>query len=167
MMSRVRARDTQPEIIVRSTLHRLGFRFRLQRSNLPGKPDIVLPRFRTAIFVHGCFWHQHQGCPKSKRPKTNLQFWTAKLDRNIARDSENLASLFFPNLGRASSFGSARRVSLPSWSNGYRNSSVERQLLLHEAVRKAHYRFFPDLLTHSDSLTPTREKLLANSLAIL
>ena len=93
MMSRVRARNTQPEIIVRSTLHRLGFRFRLQRSNLPGKPDIVLPRFRTAIFVHGCFWHQHQGCPKSKRPKTNLQFWNAKLDRNIARDSENLAGL--------------------------------------------------------------------------
>ena len=93
MMSRVRTRDTQPSIIVRSTLHRLGFRFRLQTSDLPGKPDIVLPRFRTAIFVHGCFWHQHQGCPKSKRPKTNLEFWNAKLDRNITRDSENYANL--------------------------------------------------------------------------
>ena len=93
MMSRVRTRDTHPEMVVRSLLHGLGFRFRLHESNLPGRPDIVLPRFRTAIFVHGCFWHQHQGCPKSKRPRTNVEFWNAKLDRNIARDSENLASL--------------------------------------------------------------------------
>lgn len=93
IMSRVRARDTQPELIVRSTLHRLGFRFRLHRSDLPGKPDIVLPKFRKVIFVHGCFWHQHQGCSKATRPHTNSEFWNAKLDRNIGRDLENYAAL--------------------------------------------------------------------------
>ena len=93
IMSRVRARDTQPELIVRSTLHRLGFRFRLHRSDLPGKPDIVLPKLRKVIFVHGCFWHQHQGCSRAKRPQTNRAFWNAKLDRNIARDLENYAAL--------------------------------------------------------------------------
>jgi DNA mismatch endonuclease (patch repair protein) len=93
IMSRVRARDTQPEIIVRSTLHKMGFRFRLHRSDLPGKPDIVLPKLRKVIFVHGCFWHQHQGCSKAKRPHTNLEFWNAKLDRNVARDLENYADL--------------------------------------------------------------------------
>ena len=93
IMASVRARDTQPEIIVRSMLHKMGFRFRLHRYDLPGKPDIVLPKLRKVIFVHGCFWHQHQGCPKSKRPHTNRAFWNAKLDRNIARDLENYADL--------------------------------------------------------------------------
>ena len=93
IMARVGARDTQPEIIVRSTLHKMGFRFRLHRSDLPGKPDIVLPKLRKVIFVHGCFWHQHQGCSKAKRPQTNPAFWNAKLDRNIARDLENYADL--------------------------------------------------------------------------
>ena len=93
MMSSVRARDTQPEIIVRSKLHRLGFRFRLHRADLPGKPDIVFPGLRKVIFVHGCFWHQHQGCSKAKRPRTNVDFWNAKLDRNIARDLENYTGL--------------------------------------------------------------------------
>lgn len=88
-MSKVKSRDTQPEVIVRSTLHRLGFRFRLHRADLPGKPDIVLPRFRKLIFVNGCFWHQHQGCSRAKRPQTNVDFWNPKLDRNIARDLEN------------------------------------------------------------------------------
>ena len=88
-MSKVKSRDTQPEVIVRSTLHRLGFRFRLHRADLPGKPDIVLPRFRKVIFVNGCFWHQHQGCSRAKRPQTNVDFWNPKLDRNIARDLEN------------------------------------------------------------------------------
>ena len=93
MMSRVKPRDTKPELIVRSMLHRLGFRFRLHRYDLPGKPDIVLPRLRKVILVHGCFWHQHQGCPKSQRPRTNIAFWNTKLDRNIARDLENYADL--------------------------------------------------------------------------
>ena len=93
MMSSVRARDTQPEIIVRAALHRLGFRFRLHRPDLPGRPDIVLPRLRKVIFVNGCFWHQHQGCAKAQRPHTNMEFWNAKLDRNITRDLENYARL--------------------------------------------------------------------------
>ena len=93
MMSRVKSRDTNPEIIVRSMLHRLGFRFRLQRNDLPGKPDIVLSRLRKIIFVHGCFWHQHQGCSKAQRPHTNIEFWNTKLDRNVARDLENCTGL--------------------------------------------------------------------------
>ena len=93
IMARIGARNTQPEIIVRSTLHKMGFRFRLHRSDLPGKPDIVLPKLRKVIFVHGCFWHQHPGCSKAKRPHTNPAFWNAKLDRNIARDLENYADL--------------------------------------------------------------------------
>lgn len=93
MMSSVKPRDTKPELIVRSTLHGLGFRFRLHRSDLPGRPDIVLPRLRKVIFVHGCFWHQHQGCSKAQRPHTNLAFWNKKLNRNIARDLENYADI--------------------------------------------------------------------------
>lgn len=89
VMSKVRSRDTQPEIVVRATLHRLGFRFRLHRAGLPGKPDIVLPKHRKVIFVNGCFWHQHDGCPRAKRPQTNVHYWNAKLDRNVARDLEN------------------------------------------------------------------------------
>src|SRR5262245_34234702 len=85
-MSRVRGRDTQPEIIVRKLLHRLGYRFRLHRKGLPGKPDIVLPKYRTAIFVHGCFWHGHPGCRRSARPTTNVEFWNRKIDGNVERD---------------------------------------------------------------------------------
>ena len=93
MMSSVKPRDTKPELIVRSTLHGLGFRFRLHRDDLPGRPDIVLPRFGKVIFVHGCFWHQHQQCSRAQRPHTNRGFWNKKLDRNIARDLENYADL--------------------------------------------------------------------------
>ena len=89
MMSRVRGRDTKPEKRVRSLLHRLGYRFRLHRSDLPGKPDIALPKYRKAIFVHGCFWHQHPGCQRANRPNTNKEFWNDKLDRNVARDRKN------------------------------------------------------------------------------
>lgn len=93
MMSRVRGRDTGPEIAVRSVLHRAGYRFRLHRRDLPGTPDIVLPAYRTCIFVNGCFWHQHNGCAASKRPTTNVEFWNKKLDRTIQRDQENLRAL--------------------------------------------------------------------------
>ncbi|WP_283206506.1 very short patch repair endonuclease [Methylobacterium organophilum] len=84
-MSRIRGRDTKPEMLIRRGLHRLGFRFRLQQRDLPGKPDLVLPRYRTGIFVHGCFWHDH-GCSLCKRPKTRPEFWEAKLTANRARD---------------------------------------------------------------------------------
>ena len=86
IMSRVKGRDTKPEMLVRSFVHRMGFRFRVHRRDLPGNPDIVLPRHGKAIFVHGCFWHGHKRCPRSKRPTTNKRFWNEKLDGNIERD---------------------------------------------------------------------------------
>ncbi len=92
MMAKVRNRDTAPEILVRKILHAAGFRFRLYRRDLPGRPDIVLPRHRKVIFVHGCFWHGHD-CPRGKRPTTNMEFWNAKLDKNIARDAAVRAEL--------------------------------------------------------------------------
>jgi len=86
IMSSVRGRDTKPEILVRSFVHRMGFRFRIHRRDLPGNPDIVLPRHGKVIFVHGCFWHGHKRCQRSKRPTTNKGFWNKKLDENIERD---------------------------------------------------------------------------------
>lgn len=86
IMSSVKQRHTKPEVVVRALLHRLGYRFRLHRKDLPGSPDIVLPKYRTAIFVHGCFWHQHEKCPKARRPSSNLEYWNTKLDENISRD---------------------------------------------------------------------------------
>lgn len=85
-MSAVGCKDTKPEILVRKWLHAAGYRFRLHVKDLPGKPDIVLPKYRTVIFVNGCFWHQHQGCPHAKMPTTNVQFWKEKLGKNIERD---------------------------------------------------------------------------------
>jgi DNA mismatch endonuclease (patch repair protein) len=93
MMAAVKGRNTGPEKHVRSVLFRKGFRYRLHRKDLPGKPDIALPRYRIAIFVHGCFWHGHD-CPKGRhRPATRRAFWDAKLDGNIARDRANQAAL--------------------------------------------------------------------------
>ena len=86
MMSGVKGKNTGPELAVRRLVHRLGYRFRLHDSRLPGRPDIVLPRHRKIIQVHGCFWHQHHGCPRSKRPKTRKTFWDRKLDDNVCRD---------------------------------------------------------------------------------
>lgn len=86
IMARVKGRDTAPERIVRSLVHRMGFRFRLHVRNIHGTPDIVLPRHRKVIFVHGCFWHGHKRCSRSERPTTRQQFWNSKLDRNIERD---------------------------------------------------------------------------------
>ena len=93
MMRRVRSRDTGAEMQVRRLLHSLGYRYRLHKKDLPGRPDLVFLSRRKVIFVHGCFWHQHKGCPKAKRPKTNSQFWNGKLDRNIERDRENQKDL--------------------------------------------------------------------------
>ncbi len=93
IMSRVGSRDTAPEVAVRSIVHRLGYRFRKHRSDLPGNPDIVLTRHRTVIFVHGCFWHGHPGCKRAARPSSNTGFWHAKLDANIRRDRRNQRKL--------------------------------------------------------------------------
>lgn len=85
-MSRVKSVNTKPELRVRSALHRMGYRFRLHRKDLPGNPDIVLPKHRTVVFVHGCFWHQHPGCRKATIPQTNREYWESKLGRNVERD---------------------------------------------------------------------------------
>jgi DNA mismatch endonuclease, patch repair protein len=87
-MSRIRGNNTAPELLVRSALHRMGYRFRLNRKDLPGKPDIVLPKYRLAILVHGCYWHRHNGCRYCYIPKSNMSFWEAKFAKNIARDAE-------------------------------------------------------------------------------
>jgi len=89
IMARVRGSNTTPELIVRSLLHRLGLRFRLHRKDIPGRPDIVLPKYKTIIFVHGCFWHQHVGCKAAERPSSNVGYWNKKLDNNISRDNTN------------------------------------------------------------------------------
>jgi DNA mismatch endonuclease (patch repair protein) len=93
IMRRVKGRDTAPEKTVRSLLHRLGYRFRLHRADLPGRPDIALPGRRAAIFVHGCFWHGHDCARGARLPKTNAGYWTAKIARNRARDARALADL--------------------------------------------------------------------------
>ena len=92
LMSRIRGRDTQPELLVRRQVHGMGYRYRLYRKDLPGRPDLVFPGRRKVIFVHGCFWHQHD-CPRGRRPSSNRTFWDAKLDRNAARDRENIEAL--------------------------------------------------------------------------
>ena len=92
-MSRIRGKDTGPEKQVRSALHRAGYRFRLHRSDLPGRPDIVLPKYRTVVFVHGCFWHRHRGCRFAYTPKSRVNFWNRKLQSNVERDQRNMQAL--------------------------------------------------------------------------
>ncbi|MFC5846294.1 very short patch repair endonuclease [Aminobacter ciceronei] len=86
LMRRIRGQDTAPEMRVRRALHRLGFRFRIHRRDLPGTPDVLLPRYKTAMFVHGCFWHRHPGCKRASQPATNAERWKQKFARNIERD---------------------------------------------------------------------------------
>lgn len=93
LMAKVKGENTAPERTVRSLVHRMGYRFRLHRSDLPGKPDLVLPRHRKVIFVHGCFWHQHPGCRRADLPVTNAEFWAAKLEKNVARDRRVIRKL--------------------------------------------------------------------------
>ncbi|WP_429542679.1 very short patch repair endonuclease [Pseudomonas frederiksbergensis] len=93
MMAAIRSFNTRPELIVRRFLHAHGYRFRIHQKNLPGKPDIVMPKFRTCIFVHGCFWHHHSGCRYANTPKTRCEFWNEKFLRNVARDIENVEAL--------------------------------------------------------------------------
>ena len=92
-MARIKGKNTKPELVVRRTLHALGYRFRLHRGDLPGRPDIVLPRYKTAIFVHGCFWHRHPNCSKATMPKTRREFWQNKFETNILRDRRNTEAL--------------------------------------------------------------------------
>lgn len=92
VMSKIRSKNTKPEIILRKALFSKGFRYKIHDKKLPGKPDIVLPKYRTVIFVHGCFWHYHSDCKEGKVPKTNTKFWSEKLSKNIERDvKHNLA----------------------------------------------------------------------------
>ncbi|HIB44038.1 MAG TPA: DNA mismatch endonuclease Vsr [Nitrospina sp.] len=92
-MSKIRSKNTKPEIAVRSKLHKAGYRFRLHVKGLPGKPDIVLPKYNTIIFINGCFWHRHKGCEYAYKPKTRVDFWNQKLNRNIKRQDEVIKEL--------------------------------------------------------------------------
>jgi len=93
IMRRVKSRDTTPEKLVRSSLHSIGYRFRLHRKDLPGKPDIVFPSRKKVVFVHGCFWHSHSGCKRARVPTDNRDYWEQKLARNRDRDQENQKKL--------------------------------------------------------------------------
>lgn len=97
VMSKIKGRDTKPERAVRSLLHSMGYRFRLHRADLPGKPDIVLTRYKTVIFVHGCFWHRHKDCRFAYTPKSRTEFWLKKLESNVIRDQQVIVQL--SNLG--------------------------------------------------------------------
>lgn len=88
IMARIRTTGTKPELVVRQVTHGLGYRFRIHGKGLPGKPNLVFPRYRKVIFVHGCFWHGHMHCAKAKRPATNITFWEQKLSRNMDRDQQ-------------------------------------------------------------------------------
>jgi DNA mismatch endonuclease (patch repair protein) len=125
MMSGIRGRDTKPEMTVRRYLHRCGFRYRLHDRSLPGVPDLVFPRFRVVVMVHGCFWHQHSGCQYATTPKNNWEFWQTKLVGNVARDKRNIERLV-----RA-----GWRV-IVLWECGLRGGGAESELnWLPEAIR--------------------------------
>lgn len=93
IMGRIKGKDTKPELLVRSMIHKMGFRFRLHRRELPGVPDLVLAKYKKVIFVHGCFWHGHEGCRRSAMPTSNVAFWRKKLEANIERDKNNIKKL--------------------------------------------------------------------------
>lgn len=93
VMSRIRSKNTKPEKILRSELHKAGLRFRIHRNDLPGKPDIVFPSAKIAVFVHGCFWHCHENCINGRMPKSNIEYWQPKLARNVERDKMNIGDL--------------------------------------------------------------------------
>ena len=93
LMSRIAGKDTRPELVVRRAAHALGLRFRLHRRDLPGSPDLVFPRRRRALFVHGCFWHRHEGCRLSYKPRSNVEFWETKFRKNVERDRQVMEDL--------------------------------------------------------------------------
>lgn len=92
-MRRIRSANTKPELLLRRALHAMGFRYQLQKHDLPGRPDVCFARQRVAIFVHGCFWHQHSGCVEASKPKSNTDYWAKKLAGNVARDKRNIENL--------------------------------------------------------------------------
>jgi DNA mismatch endonuclease (patch repair protein) len=93
VMSKIGGKNTKPELILRSALFRLGYRFRLHSKNLPGKPDIILSKYKTVIFVHGCFWHYHKNCPEGRIPTSNPRYWEEKLNKNVSRDKKTIRAL--------------------------------------------------------------------------
>ncbi len=92
-MSRIKSKDTKPELLIRKALYKLGYRYRLHKKEVPGRPDIVLNRLKTLVFVNGCFWHRHEGCREASRPKTNSEFWENKIRKNVERDVRNYTTL--------------------------------------------------------------------------
>ncbi|QYX48152.1 DNA mismatch endonuclease Vsr [Pseudomonas tussilaginis] len=92
-MARIKSAHTRPEVALRKTLHNLGLRYRLNSATLPGKPDLVFPRYKAVVFVHGCFWHRHQNCNIATTPKSNTSFWVAKFSKNVARDERVISLL--------------------------------------------------------------------------
>ncbi|MFV3415503.1 very short patch repair endonuclease [Pseudomonas sp. NY15436] len=148
MMAGIRGSDTLPEMKVRKLLHRQGFRYRLHQRNLPGKPDVVLSRYRVCIFVHGCFWHRHPGCRYATTPKTHEDFWQTKFDQNVKRDLRNRDELL--RLGW-------RVIEL--WECGIRGPEAEMNWLL-ETIPDCNQKYvsWPDLSDQpvpSDQLTMT------------
>jgi len=93
MMANIRGKNTKPELVVRRVIHALGFRFRLHRRDLPGSPDLVFPRLRKAVLVHGCFWHRHPGCKYATTPRSNVEFWNRKFEQNQERDNRTFLKL--------------------------------------------------------------------------
>lgn len=134
MMAGIRSSNTSPETKVRKFLHQHGFRFRLHLKDLPGRPDLVLPRYRLCVFVHGCFWHRHPGCKYATTPKTREEFWRAKFDQNVKRDARNRHELL----------SQGWRV-MELWECGIRRPEVEILWLL-EAVRDCNQKWisWPD-----------------------
>lgn len=92
-MSRIRSKDTKPEKVVRKILTKLGFKYRLHNAGLPGKPDIVISKIKTVVFINGCFWHQHKNCRHQATPKTNVKYWTSKLKRNVEKQKKDIKLL--------------------------------------------------------------------------
>ena len=93
VMGKIKSKNTKPELLVRQYLFRAGFRFRIHNKTLPGTPDIVLKKHKTAILINGCFWHGHENCKTFKMPRTNVEFWTSKIERNISNDQKNISIL--------------------------------------------------------------------------
>jgi DNA mismatch endonuclease (patch repair protein) len=88
-MSRIKSKDTKPELLIRKAIYKLGYRYRLHKKGMPGRPDVVINRIKTTVFVNGCFWHRHGDCSEASRPKTNSEFWENKISKNVERDVKN------------------------------------------------------------------------------